>query len=95
MKIIKFRDEVGSVYVNLGSVKIIEVRPQRIDPPMVIIKLGGEDYPDAYGDTNISSEDIYKAERINEIIKSFIASTSDLIDIDEVDSDLEYTLSIY
>lgn len=94
-RIIKFKDEVGSVYVNLGNIKIIEVRPQRIDPPLVIIRLGGEDYSDVYGDTNISREDIYKAERINEIIKSFIASTSDFIDIDEVDSDLEYRLVIY
>lgn len=95
MKIIKFRDEVGSVYVNLGSVKIIEVRPQRIDPPLVIIKQGAGDCPDVYVDTNVSRDDIYKAEKINEIIKSFIASTSDFIDIDEVDSDLEYTLRIY
>lgn len=95
MKIIKFRDEVGSVYVNLENIKIIEVRPQRSDPPLVIIKLGGEGYPDVYVDTNVSRDDIYKAEKINEILKSFIASTSDFIDIDEVDSDLEYTLRIY
>lgn len=95
MKIIKFKDEVGSVYVNLGNIKIIEVRPQRIYPPLVIIKQGAGDYLDVYVDTNVSRDDIYKAEKINEIIKSFIASTSDFIDIDEVDSDLEYTLRIY
>lgn len=95
MKIIKFKDEAGSVYVNLENIKIIEVRPQRSDPPIVIIKQGAGDHLDVYADTNVSRDDIYKAEKINEIIKSFIASTSDFIDIDEVDSDLEYTLRIY
>ena len=92
MKIIKFEDSVGPVYVNLEKT-IIEVRPQRVKPPLVIIKQGAGDYPDVYVDTNVSRDDIYKAERINEIIKSFIASTSNFVDIDEVDSDLEYTLS--
>ena len=96
MKIIKFKDDVGSVYVNLENVKIIEVRPQEGNLPMVIIRQGNSDYPDvSVTSNNVDREDLYEAEKINEIIRSFVTSSSNFIDVEGVDSDLEYRLVIY